>query len=323
MDNTEVQVRENSSAMESIPTSQLVNQVAMIQDAMKSVMKDGVHFGTVPGCGNKPTLLKPGAEKLELMFRLAPHCDDMGGKVLTTDLPNGHKTFEVHTALVHIPTGKVWAVGVGICSTMETKYRYRNAARKCPVCGKETIIKGKLEYGGGWLCFGRKGGCGEKFATGDKSIESQECGRVEHDNPADYYNTCLKIGKKRSQVDAVLSATGASDIFTQDLEDLKANGVIAEAEVVDTKNNAPAEADPATTGPSKKTPIEVKREELIAEALKIIGSDNEGAVTSWALGTKKIVKGQTWRDIDAGALSSIAKSGKGFMVMVNNWIDGK
>jgi hypothetical protein len=42
---------------------------------------------------------------------------------------------------------------------------------------------------------------------------------VEHDNPADYYNTVLKIGKKRAQVDGILTVTAASDIFTQDIED--------------------------------------------------------------------------------------------------------
>jgi hypothetical protein len=38
--------------------------------------------------------------------------------------------------------------------------------------------------------------------------------------PYDFYNTALKIGKKRAMVDAVLTVTGASEIFTQDAEDL-------------------------------------------------------------------------------------------------------
>jgi hypothetical protein len=33
----------------------------------------------------------------------------------------------------------------------------------CPRCGKDAIIKGKEEYGGGWLCYKAKGGCGAKF----------------------------------------------------------------------------------------------------------------------------------------------------------------
>ncbi len=47
--------------------------------------------------------------------------------------------------------------------------------------------------------------------------------KVENDNPADNYNTVLKMAKKRALVDAVLTATAASDIFTQDLEDITAN----------------------------------------------------------------------------------------------------
>lgn len=42
---------------------------------------------------------------------------------------------------------------------------------------------------------------------------------VEHDNPADYYNTVIKIAKKRAFVDAILTTTAASDIFAEDVEE--------------------------------------------------------------------------------------------------------
>ena len=45
---------------------------------------------------------------------------------------------------------------------------------------------------------------------------------METDNPADHYNTVFKMAKKRALVDAVLTTTAASDIFTQDLEDISA-----------------------------------------------------------------------------------------------------
>ena len=35
----------------------------------------------------------------------------------------------------------------------------------CPDCGKSTIIKGKPEFGGGWVCWKTKGGCGHTFKT--------------------------------------------------------------------------------------------------------------------------------------------------------------
>ena len=43
--------------------------VNLIQEVMKNVMKKDVHYGTVPGCGIKPVLLKPGAEKISIRER--------------------------------------------------------------------------------------------------------------------------------------------------------------------------------------------------------------------------------------------------------------
>lgn len=36
----------------------------------------------------------------------------------------------------------------------------------CPICGVSAIIQGKAEYGGGWLCFKKRGGCGAKWPEG-------------------------------------------------------------------------------------------------------------------------------------------------------------
>ena len=46
---------------EPLTADKIKAQVALIQDVMKSVMKDGEHYGVIPGCGKKPSLLKPGA----------------------------------------------------------------------------------------------------------------------------------------------------------------------------------------------------------------------------------------------------------------------
>jgi len=188
--------------------------VGLIQQVMKEVMHKGEHYGVIPGCGDKPTLLKPGAEKLCTTFRLSPTYD-----ISKTELDRGHREYEIVCTLTHIPTGQVFGQGVGSCSTMESKYRYRDARRKCPECGNESIIKGKAEYGGGWLCWAKKGGCGAKFEEGDPAIEDQDQGKVENPDPADQYNTVLKMAKKRAHVDAVLTVTAASDLFTQDIED--------------------------------------------------------------------------------------------------------
>jgi hypothetical protein len=196
-----------------LTAQEIKSQVQLIQEVMQAVMQEGYHYGVIPGT-ERPTLLKPGAEKLTTTFRLAPLLH-----VETRELGNGHREYQVRCTLVHIPTERVYGEGVGSCSTLESRYRYRNADRTCPDCGRTTIIKGKAEYGGGWLCFQRKGGCGAKFAEQDISIVSQAAGRVENSDLADTYNTVLKMAKKRALVDATLTATAASDIFNQDLED--------------------------------------------------------------------------------------------------------
>lgn len=207
----------STAVVDNMSIGQMKNQVQLIQKAMSEVMQDKQHYGVVPGCGDKKVLLKPGAEKLSLLFRLAPHFEEKyGGRFIVTDLPGGHKTYEVHCAIVHIPTGQVYAIGVGVCSTMETKYRYRKGNPICPFCGKESVYKSKR--GEGYFCWKQRGGCGATFTIDDEQITSQKTGRCEHDNPADYYNTCAKIGKKRAYVDGIVSATACGDIFTQDLD---------------------------------------------------------------------------------------------------------
>lgn len=189
-------------------------QINLVQQVMKDAMKDGEHFGKIPGCGDKPTLLKAGAEKLCFTFRLSPEFE-----VDERDLGNGHREYRVTCRLVGINSGKVMGCGVGSCSTMESKYRWRTQERKCPTCGAAAIIKGKEEYGGGWLCWPKKGGCNAKYSDVDARITSQPTGRTENPDIADTYNTVLKMAKKRAHVDATLTATAASDIFTQDVED--------------------------------------------------------------------------------------------------------
>lgn len=155
------------------PALAVREQVNQIQYLMKSVLKDGTHYGTIKGCGDKPTLLQPGAEKIAYMFKLVPTY-----KVERDQLGGGHREYTVECTLTSRGTGEVMGFGVGECSTMESKYRYR------------------------WDGYGR-----------DRR-------RVENPDVADVWNTCLKMAKKRAFVDAVKSTTAASDVFTQDIEDM-------------------------------------------------------------------------------------------------------
>ena len=182
-------------------------------------MKKDEHYGIIPGC-KRPSLLKPGAEILCLTFRFNPRFEIRRNDVERMDLPEGHREYEVICTLGHIVSDQVFGQGVGCCSTVESRYRCRTAKRACPECGQETIGKGKKEWGGGWFCGKNRGGCGAKFPDGNTFIEDQKLGKIENPDLADCYNTVLKIGKKRALVDAVLTATAASDSFTQDIEEM-------------------------------------------------------------------------------------------------------
>lgn len=188
----------------SLSCDDMMAQVRHIQQILKNVMKKGTHYGTIPGCGDKPTLLKPGAEKLCFTFRMSPTYP----VIERTDLPGGHREVNIVCELAHISTGNVLGQGVGCCSTMEGKYRYRTQAtdREVPQVYWETRDPNALG--------------GPQFTTKKVNGTWMISERIEHDNPADYFNTVLKMAKKRALVDAALTATAASDIFTQDIEDM-------------------------------------------------------------------------------------------------------
>jgi hypothetical protein len=194
---------------------QEAQQRALLGQYVAHHMTEGTDYGVIPGTKNR-TLLKPGAEKLTQLFRCIPRF------VVEDKIENwetGHFHYRFSCQIVTQADGAVVAEGVGSCSTYESRYRWRNADRKCPSCGKAAIIKGKAEYGGGWLCFKKKDGCGAKFDDGDQAVEGQSAGRVQNPDIIDCVNTVLKIAKKRALVDAAIALARCSDIFTQDVED--------------------------------------------------------------------------------------------------------
>lgn len=201
-----------------IPVERLVARVDKIREVQSKVMKADHHYGVIPGTGGKPTLLKPGAEILTLTFQLDP-------QFKTDERWDGeHLECVVTCTLYHAPTGTRVGSGIGSCSTMESKYAYRKGERLCPKCGKAAIIKGKADFGGGWVCWKKKDGCDAKFKDGDASIEAQKTERVANPDLPDLYNTVRKMACKRAHVAAVLFVTCASEIFTQDVEDLGGQG---------------------------------------------------------------------------------------------------
>jgi hypothetical protein len=175
---------------EPLTGKEIHTQVQRIQQVMRAVMKDGTHYGLVPGCGDKPTLLKAGAEKLMLTFRLAadPDVDDLSA--------NGVRRYRVRTRITSQASGTFLGTGVGECSSDEEKYGWRAAVSPAEYDAADPLER-RLKY--------------------KRDVEPIQQVRT---NPSDVANTVLKMAKKRSLVDGILTVTAASDIFTQDIEDM-------------------------------------------------------------------------------------------------------
>jgi hypothetical protein len=190
-----------------------------MKEFIDKILHDKVDYGIIPGT-DKPTLLKPGAEKLCSFFGLAPVFQTMQSVQDWTGVEHGDEPFFyfLYKCVLFHGDRKV-GEGDGSANSWEKKHRYRSSELKCPACGKETIIKGREEYGGGWVCFAKKGGCGAKYADKDPQIIGQERGMVKNPDSADLVNTLQKMAQKRALIAATLIATNASEYFTQDVED--------------------------------------------------------------------------------------------------------
>jgi len=133
----------------------------MLKQFVREHMVEGEDYGVIPGASPKPTLFKPGAEKLNAIFGFAPVVEVTER---AEDWDAGFVAYEIKVTLLNKRTGGVEAEGIGSCNSRERRYKNQDAANVA--------------------------------------------------------NTLLKMAKKRALIDATLSATRASGMFTQDLEDM-------------------------------------------------------------------------------------------------------
>ena len=202
-----------------IGADELVARMAVIQQAADKAMVANVDYGVIPGT-DKPTLLKPGAEKLGVLFQL-----DIQITSEKTWGPGDHLTVVSKATAFHAPSGSRLGFGEGICSTRERKYGIRQGMPTCPNCGKQNIRRSKNPTPQeSFYCWAKKGGCGAKFGDHDATIVNQPQGDIPNPNPADLVNTLQKMAQKRALVAATLLAVNASEFFTQDVEDMAGFG---------------------------------------------------------------------------------------------------
>lgn len=234
---TDEQTPMTAQTIRSVPIEDIKGQVQDIQRVMDSLMQEGTHYDDVTGDGRN-SLLQPGAEKLCFAFQFAPSFESERREISPSEVPNaegevqGHREYEVECRLHHRPSGEYIGSGRGSCSTLESKYRYRkiDEETEVPIPGDFwdsyddsmanadfSILEEELIGNGVDIPEGGEAGV-TKNDDGEWRITVQAKG--ENPDIADQYNTVLKMAEKRALVNAVKRCTAASDIFTQDTEDL-------------------------------------------------------------------------------------------------------
>jgi len=164
-------------------------RVNLVQEVMQGIMKRDTHYGTIPGTP-KPTLYKPGAEVLCVTFRVAQ-------EYRVEDLSTGDiARYRVTCVGRHQTTGIVLGEGLGECSSGEEKYKWRGA-----ICVEEFNLTPENMRRTKF------------YKNGNKATQVRT-------EAADLSNTVLKMACKRAMIAMTLNVTAASDIFTQDIEDL-------------------------------------------------------------------------------------------------------
>jgi hypothetical protein len=146
-----------------ITISEARQRTKMLQKFVKDMMIADVDYGIIKGCV-KPSLLKPGAEKLCEIFGFSKQVEILNR---IEDWDKGLFHYEVKVILTNKRSGVIEAEGIGCCNSREKKFKNQDSF---------SIV-----------------------------------------------NTLLKMAKKRALVDAVLSATRSSGLFTQDIEEMNFN----------------------------------------------------------------------------------------------------
>lgn len=175
--------------------------VNLIQEVMKAVMigpstenPEGVHYGIIPGT-KKKTLYKAGAEVLCATFHIAPSykAEDLSGPDFVR--------YRVTCVGTHQASGIVMGEGLGECSSLEEKYKWRKATANREF---DNTPEDRRRFKYGWNSAKR-----EEYEIKQVRAES-----------ADQANTILKMACKRALTAMTLNVLAASDIFSQDIEDL-------------------------------------------------------------------------------------------------------
>lgn len=176
-----------------------MQNIAKFQAIVRKTLKQNHDFGVIPGTP-KPTLLKPGAEKILMLFGLTSEYD------ILEKVEDYEKEIFAYTVKCTLLKGNMKVTeGLGSCNSKEDKYRWR------------WVYEDDLPPGA------------DKESLKKKTYGNTVKYRAENDDICSQANTILKMAKKRALIDATLTVAALSEIFTQDIEDMDLSGKPTEA----------------------------------------------------------------------------------------------
>lgn len=231
----------------------------------KEILKSGLDYGIIPSV-SKPSLFKAGAEKLRFVYGLTT---EMSKTSETIDYDK--KIYDVsYKCTVKTKDGQILAECEGNVNSFEPKYAYSwisedqlpEGVDKSTLKKQGSVIQefqfalqkmettgkyGKPQaYWDKWVEAKKAGKCVQitkKTSTG-KEMTAYEISsfnyRIANPDVLGLKNTMMKMAQKRAFVGAILMATGASEFYTQDVEDMEFQNLSAIDEMENLKHQ-PAE----------------------------------------------------------------------------------
>lgn len=282
-------LEQRSAMLPAMSIAEAVERFNMMVEYTQKIMRSGIDFGEIPGT-DKPTLLKPGAEKLSTFFGLTPKFEIVEKTQDWTGAEHGGEPFFYYMVKCRLFRGeRFMGEGDGLCNSWESRYRYRWVPEhevpagvdrsRCRKRGGKisefNFSVEKAETGGKygkpaeyWQKFKDAIEAGEAKSIRKKTKDGREFEaweidstvfRIPNSDIADAVNTVLKISCKRAMIAAVLITTNASEYYTQDLDDLEiidAEYSVRQPQQAPAPQQAPPKPAPATNGhaaPAKST----------------------------------------------------------------------
>lgn len=207
-----VPVQEAPNSISSIEA--VKERIGLVNQLYQEILEKDKHYGKLPGT-EKDTLYKPGAEKLNVLFKLVPKVENEE----IIELGQNHREYRLMVGLYHKETGQFFGDCIGSCSTMESKYRYRYKSESTNIAVDKEYwsLREQNLLDDYFKKYPKRKGLKTEKIDGRWYFVKKE--KAENPDIADVYNTVYKMAYKRAFVGATIIATGVSDIFTQDLDD--------------------------------------------------------------------------------------------------------